>query len=157
MIAVYAETTGDEFIGYRHRGVARGEKLPNGVRDLGGGLLSDDNYDVTRFEKGNKFMLWFEKIIESDREGVPVWEVIDVLMFDRLKKNQKFMFSYSSTCTENSEENLDLIVLAETSPRKRNYKILRAWRANVEREKFEEVSTEAIRCRYAEGICSPRV
>jgi hypothetical protein len=57
-----------EFVGYRHRGVLYGETLPNGVKDLGGGLLSNDSYGVSRFQKGKKFMLWLEKITDRDRK-----------------------------------------------------------------------------------------
>ena len=145
---VFADITGSEYVGYRHKGVSYGEKLPNGARDLGGGLLSDEDYGVTRFVKGDKYMLWLEKIIDRDAEGVPEWEVKDVLIFKKPNKNQQFFFSYSSPCTENGRENLDLIVLAELEPRRQTYKILRAWRANVEHERFETVSTKAVVCRY---------
>lgn len=136
-----------QFIGYRHKGGKRGEKLPNGARDLGGGLLSDENYGVSRFSNGKKFMLWLEKIIDRDEEDVPDWEVKDALVFDKLKKNQKFLLSYSSPCTDNGAENLDIIVLAETHPKHKTYKILKAWRADLEREKFESFSIEGIVCR----------
>jgi hypothetical protein len=137
-----------EFIGYEHRGVIYGETLPNGARDLGGGLLSDENYGVSRFSKGNKQMLWLEKITERDAKGVPKWIVKDVLEFDFLRENQEFLFSYSSTCTQNGKENLDIIVLAELQKNK-TYKVLEAWRANARREKFEKVSTKGIKCSYA--------
>jgi hypothetical protein len=80
---------------------------------------------------------------------VPYWEVKDVLTFDNLKKNQRFLYSYSSPCTENGAENLDLIVLAELTPKAKNYKILKAWRANAENEKFEKASLNGIVCQYA--------
>jgi hypothetical protein len=136
------------FVGYRHKGVARGETLPNGARDLGGGLLSDEDYGVTRFALDGKFMLWLEKIIERDADGVPDWEVLDALVFDKLKKNQKFLFSYSSPCTKNGAENLDLIVMVEENRKRKTYKILRAWLANVETERFEPVSIDPIVCGY---------
>lgn len=147
-IFVFADIAGSEYVGYRHKGVRYGEKLPNGAKDLGGGLLSDEDYGVTRFVKGEKYMLWLEKIIDRDAEGVPEWEVKDVLIFKKPNKNQQFFFSYSSPCTENGEGNLDLIVLAELEPRRKTYKILQAWRADVERERFEAVSTKAVFCRY---------
>lgn len=135
------------FVGYRHKGVVRGAKLPNGVKDLGGGLLSNEDYGVTRFGLGKKYMLWLEKIVELDADGVPEWEVKDVLVFERPKKNQKFLFSYSSPCARSGAEDLDLIVLAEIEPKRKTYKILKAWRADVEAERFEEISTDSIICR----------
>jgi hypothetical protein len=142
------KTPVEQFIGYRHKGVARGEKLPNGARDLGGGLLSHEDYGVSRFSKGNKFMLWLEKIVERDEAGVPEWEVKDVLVFETLRKNQAFLYSYSSPCTIDGEADLDMIVMAEKQTKKRAYQVLKAWRANVETEKFEEIPAGAIACEY---------
>ncbi len=139
--------SGREFIGYRHKGVVRGEKLPNGVKDLGGGLLSDDDYGVTRFVKDRKFMLWFEKIIDRDAQGIPYWEVKDVLTFNTLKKNQEFLFSYSSPCKQNGKENLNLIVMAEIFPARKTYKVLKAWQTNIETERFEEIPIAGISCK----------
>lgn len=139
-----------EFVGYRHKGVVYGETLPNGAKDLGGGLLSNEDYGVSRFQKGKKFMLWLEKITDRDRKGVPSWEVKDVLTFDNLKKNQEFSFSLSSTCKQNGKENLDLIVMTEFLPQKKTYKVLRAWKANVKTAKFEKTSDHGIVCRYVE-------
>ncbi len=136
-----------QFVGYRHEGVKRGERLPNGAKDLGGGLLSNEDYGVTRFVKGKNYMLWLERIVERNEAGVPSWEVRDVLSFGKLKKNQTFLFSYSLPCRENERENLDLIVLAEFAPKTKTYKVLKAWQANVEKEKFESVSIEKIVCR----------
>jgi hypothetical protein len=142
------KTPSEQLIGYRHKGVARGKKLPNGAKDLGGGLLSDEDYGVSRFTKGNKFMLWLEKIVERDEAGVPEWEVKDVLVFEPLRKNHFFLYSYSSPCSINGEEDFDLIVMAEEQMKRRAYKILKAWRANIETEKFEEVSSSVIVCAH---------
>ncbi len=138
-----------EFVGYKHKGVLYGETLPNGVKDLGGGLLSNENYGVSRFQKGKKFMLWLEKITERDKKGVPSWEVKDVLTFDNLKKNQAFSFSYSSTCKQNGKENLDLVVMTELSAKK-TYKVIRAWKANIKAGKFQKISDKGIVCKYVE-------
>ncbi len=136
-----------EFIGYKHTGVVVGETLPNGAKDLGGGLLSNENFGVSRFSKGKKLYLWLEKITGRNTEGVPNWIVKDVLEFDALKKNQSFLFSYSSTCTTNGKENLDTIVLAEHQPKTKKLKILKAWKANISKEKFEKLSTKGIQCK----------
>ena len=135
------------FIGYKHKGVVYGEKLPNGLKDLGGGLLSNENYGVTRYAKDKKYYLWLEKIVSRDLQGVPNWIVRDVLEFDGLKKNQEFLFSISSTCTLNGRQNPDLIVFAEKTQRGKSYKVLKAWKANVKSEKFENLSTKGIQCR----------
>lgn len=149
ILPVVASPQKKELIGYKHKGVLYGEVLPNGAKDLGGGLTSNQNYGVSRFTKGKKYMLWLERITARDARGVPNWIVKDVLMFDNLKKNQEFLFSYSSGCTQNGKENLDLIVMAELSPKK-TYKVVRAWRANLKKEKFEKISERGIICQYVE-------
>ena len=148
LLSIAASAQKENFIGYSHQGVVYGETLPNGAKDLGGGLLSDENYGISRFSKGKTLMLWLEKITSRNDEGVPAWEVRDVLSFDKLKKNQEFLFSYSSPCTQNGEENLDMVVLTEFSRRRKTYKILKAWQIDFENEKFEKLPTEKIKCEY---------
>ena len=93
--SVFAVPQKTNYIGYRHKGVVYGETLPNGVKDFGGGLLSNEDYGVSRYAKNGNDMLWLEKILDRDAKGVPTWQVKDVLMFDKLKKNQELLFSYS--------------------------------------------------------------
>ena len=149
VIPVFANPQKRNYIGYKHKGVVYGATLPNGAKDLGGGLLANDRYGVSRFKKGAKDMLWLEKIAERDEKGVPTWHVKDVLMFDTLKKNQEFLLSYSSSCTENGKVNLNLVVLAELSINRKSYKILSAWTANLKKEKFEKIGTDSIFCDVA--------
>lgn len=146
VIPVFANPQKKNYIGYKHKGVVYGATLPNGARDLGGGLLSNDKYGVTRFKKGLKDMLWLEKIGDRDEKGVPTWYVKDVLMFDALKKNQEFLMSYSSSCSESGRANLDLIVLAELSGNRKAYKVLSAWKVDLKKEKFVKTETKNISC-----------
>lgn len=136
------------YIGYRHRGALYDEILSNGVKSVGGGLLTDNKFGVSRYTKNKKTMLWLEKITERDTVGVPNWEVKDVLMFDNLKKNQDLLFSYGSTCTQNGKSNLNLIVKATHFPYKKTYKVEDAWRANTKKGKFEKVSVKGIKCEF---------
>jgi len=137
---------GNDFIGYRHEGVRFGEKLPNGAQDLGGGLLSDERYGVTRFRKGAEYMLWLEKIVSRNKSGVPKWEVRDVLKIEKPGKNQEFLFSYSSPCRLNGQPNLDLIVMAKTLPRSKKSVPVKAWLADVSAEKFKNISVKNVSC-----------
>lgn len=148
VIPIFAAAQKKRYVGYQHKGVVSGATLPNGVKDLGGGLLSDENYGVSRFAKGKKIMLWLEKITSRNKEGIPSWTVKDVLSFKKLKKNREFLFSYSSNCLQNGKENLDLVVMADFRPKKRTYKVVKAWQANVQREKFEKLSVKGIVCKY---------
>lgn len=138
----------EKYVGYEYKGVVYGATLPNGAKDLGGGLLSNENYGVSRFSKDGKFMLWLEKITARDSKGIPSWKVKDALIFSKPKSSQEFLFSYSSGCRQNGKENLDLIVQAKFLPKTKTYKIINAWHANVKKERFEKVSTKEIVCRY---------
>lgn len=145
-LAVSASEFDNEYIGYQHKGVGYGKKLPNGVRDMGGGLLSDEDYGVTRFTKGKKYMLWLEKIVQRDKNGVPDWEVKDVLIFENLSPTQEFFLSESSPCTIDGLENPDMIVLAEKRPKINSYKVIKVWLVNLVKEKFFEIPKEGISC-----------
>ncbi|MCU0240001.1 MAG: hypothetical protein MUC29_11215 [Pyrinomonadaceae bacterium] len=140
----------DEYIGYKYKGVVYGKTLPNGVKDLGGGLLSNDNYGISHFIKGNLNMLWLDKITGRDDKGVPNWVVKDVLRFPLMKKNQSFLFSYASSCAKNKKGDLDMIVLAEFNAKLKKYKVLQAWKANLKKEKFEKISIKGIKCEVIE-------
>ena len=136
------------YIGYQHKGVVKGQILSNGFKSLGGGLISDETYGVSRYSKGKKYMLWLEEIVSRDAKGVPTWIVRNVLSFDNLKKNEELLFSYTSPCTQNGKDNLDLIVKAEFLPKTKSYKVRDAWKANIKREKFDKISIKGIKCEY---------
>lgn len=150
-LPVFAIPQKPNYKGYKYKGVVYGETLPNGVKDHGGGLLSDENYGVSRLSKGKKDMLWLGKITGRDEKGVPSWQVKDVLTFDTLKKNQQFLFSYSSSCLQNGKEALDIVVMAENSADKKSYKVLKAWKANHKKEKFKKISTKNIKCEVVDS------
>ena len=137
------------YIGYRHKGVVNGQTLDNGVKSLGGGLTSAENYGVSRYSIGKKYMLWLEEIVSRDAKGVPSWQVKDVLTFSDLRKNEEFLFSYTSGCTQNGRANLDLLVKAKFLPKTNIYKVQDAWKVNIRREKFEKISTKGIKCEYS--------
>lgn len=147
---VFANPQKTKYIGFKHRGVLYEEVLPNGVKHLGGGLLTNEKYGVSRYEKGGKYMLWLEKITSRDASGVPSWVVKDVLIFGTLKKNEELMFSFASPCTQNGKPAVDLVVKAEVFPNRKQYKIKDVWKANTKREKFEKIQTKGVKCEFIE-------
>lgn len=135
-----------KYVGYRHRGVVVGAKLPNGVKDLGGLLLTNDNYGVTRYSKGRRHYLWLEKITSRNDKGVPEWLVTDVLSFKSLPANRQFVFSLNAVCKVNGEERPDMIVLARVTRRGKRIKPLKAWLADTDAERFKPISTRGVKC-----------
>lgn len=140
-----------EYIGYKYRGILPDETLPNGVKSLGGGLITENEptYGIGRKSKGDMQMLWLELSTGRDAEGIPSWEVKDVLAFSQFGKNQELLFSYGSTCERNGKGNINLVVLADFLPSK-TYKVRRAWLANTKTEKFNEIPIKGIQCFYEE-------
>jgi hypothetical protein len=123
--------------------------LPNGVKDLGGGLLSNENYGVSRYAKNGNDMLWLEKILNRDAKGVPTWQVKDVLMLGKLKKSRAFVFLQ-----------LDLYYKRTGKPRfnracgtcgkQKIYKILKAWNASVKTKSSKKFRPSGIKCEVGE-------
>ena len=140
-----------KYIGYKYKGVLVDETLPNGVKHLGGGLITESKptYGVSEMSKGATRMLWLDKATGEDETGVTGWEVKDVLAFPAFGKNQELLFSYSG-CQRNKKSDNSLVVFADFSPRQKTYKVRRAWLANVKTEKFEEIPIKGVQCAYEE-------
>lgn len=131
------------------------ELLPNGVKDLGGGIIMDGNkissYGIGRFSKGTTQMLWLELATGEDANGVTGWEVKDVLVFPELTRSQELFFAAGNdACTINGKNDGKLVVFADFSPLKKKYTVRKAWRANLESEKFRPIPIKGIRCEYYE-------
>jgi hypothetical protein len=141
-----------EYVGYKYRGALPDETLPNGVKSLGGGLITENEptYGIGRKSKDGAQMLWLEIMTERDAEGVPSWEVKDVLAFPTFSKNQELLFSYGSTCQRNGKGDVKMIVLADFSNTAKTYKVRRAWLANTKTEKFNEIPVKGVQCFYEE-------
>lgn len=143
---VLANPSRSQYVGFRHKGVYYGERLRNGAKYLGGGLVSNDSYGVTRYTKNSNYMLWLEKILYHDSEGTPVWEVKDVLTFSKRPPNHEFLFSHSSPCRIDGHPDLDLVVMVRSEPRRRSFTPVRAWKVDENRERFQQISIEPIAC-----------
>lgn len=142
---------GASYIGYKYVGVRYNKKLPNGVRDLGGSLLENEEFGVSRMKKGSTEMLWLARITGRNSRGVPNWEVQDVLTLPVLQKNEQILQGFQSSCTIEDEESLDLIVLARFVAAEKIFKVEKAWRADTLTGKFQEVVSETVSCDFDES------
>ena len=140
----------NKYIGYKYVGVSYNQTLPNGVKDLGGSLLEDNNYAVSRMKKGKTEMLWLARITSRNAKGIPKWQVKDVLTLPVLKKNQEILQGFTFPCTINDEEDLNLIVLADYLAKSKTYKVRKAWRANTKTNKIQVISVKGISCEIEE-------
>lgn len=148
-VPMFVSAQTGNYIGYKYTGVIYNHKLPNGVIDKGGNLLDNENFGVSRMKKSRTEMLWLTRITGRNSEGVPRWQVKDVLILPGLKKNQQILQGFSYPCTINGKEDLNLVVLADVS-KKNTFKARKVWRANTKTGKFQIVSARNVDCRYVE-------
>lgn len=63
-----------KYVGYKHKPVLMDKTLPNGIKDLGGGMIIKGNkitsYGIGRFSKGKTQMLWLELATGENEKGV---------------------------------------------------------------------------------------
>ncbi len=142
-----------KYVGYKHKPVLMGKTLPNGIKDLGGGMIIKGNkitsYGIGRFSKGKTQMLWLELATGENEKGVTSWEVKDVLIFPNFTKDQELLFTSDESCTINGKNDENLVVFADFLQQKR-YVVRKAWRTNLKIEKFKSISTKGIKCEYYE-------
>ena len=131
------------YVGLRH-----GSKLPDGLKNLGGSLVSEagagKEYGLAEVHRGKIKMLWFERLTHRDAAGLPYWEVEDFLILPPVRKNQVLAYS---TCFSGSEPDREVIAIADYQRSAEFFtRVRRAWRANRKTGKFEEISPRGIKC-----------
>jgi hypothetical protein len=133
----------------RYIGLRHGPQLPVGLKEVGGGLITDPYKDKTQFglahiTKGKTNMLWFELGTHHDAEGHAYWEVLDVVTLPPMSRNQYFFYTL---CNYNNQP--DPTIAAIVQPLKRGSyetRTLRAWRANLQTRKLMEIPIKGVKC-----------
>ena len=133
-----------KYIGLRH-----GPRLPPGLKEVGGGLLTDPYKDKIQFglahiTKGTTNMLWFELGTHHDAEGHAYWEVLDVVTLPPMTRTQILFYTL---CLFNDEPDPEIAAIVQ--PLKRGSyetKALRAWRANRQTRKITEIPIKGVKC-----------
>lgn len=131
------------YIGLRYRTV------PKGVTDLGGWVIGNDRvngreYVVANVKKGAQQMLWLGIILSLDTQGRPTYQVVDVLNLPTLGKSVQL--THGGQCERNGGVDPELVTIAREEDTAQLRQILRAWKANRRRERFEVVSVRNIVC-----------
>ena len=154
LLPVAAFGQASEYIGYRYKSVVPETVLPNGVKNLGGGLVGDYNtspvWGVADVNKGKARMLWLEKATAEDETGVTEWEVIDVLSFPKIAADEELLLGSAMECTENGKDSDDMVVHVRFQKKQKDYKTLKAWRADLKAGRFVPIDAKNVKCRYDE-------
>lgn len=116
----------------------------------------DNKWSVSRIsvsaaDNSLKDMLWLSKVVSYDGNGIPKFEVSDVLVLPL--ETEKYVIAVN-TCLLSGVIDPEVVALAKwddsiniTRFLPNNY-ILMAWRANQTTGKFEELSIENIECNF---------
>lgn len=133
-----------QYVGLKH-----GPNLPRGLKDHGGGLITDPYKDTTQFglahvTRGTTNMVWFELMTHHDAEGKAYWEVLDAVTTPPLRRNQLLMLTLC-----NLNDKFDPEIAAVVQPVGRGSyetRVLKAWRANRQTRKLEVIPVRGVRC-----------
>ena len=132
-----------KYVGLRH-----GASLPKGLKDVGGGLVSRLNdakeYKISEVRRDRVRMLWFEYLTHRDQASAPYWEVKDVLILPRIRRNQVLVYTL---CFSGQKPDSEIVAIADYQRYAEFFtRVRRAWRANRSVERFEEISPRRIKC-----------
>ena len=151
-----AAQTAASYIGFEYEGVTPDTIMPNGVRHLGGGLISDFDldpvYGISQVSKGKTQMLWLEASTGRNEKGITGWRVLDVVSVPALAGAQHFMFGPDPAveCFRNGKAVPHLVALGRIDRRRAVFTVQRAWFADIAKKKFTPASTRGLRCTYSE-------
>lgn len=144
------------YISFEYKGIAPETVLPNGVRHLGGALISDHRvdpvYGISQVSKGKTRMLWLEVSTGQNDKGVTGWRVLDVLMFPGFTETQHLLIAFDPAveCLRGGNPVERLVAVGRIDRRKGTYTPQRAWIAEIEKKKFTPASIRGLRCTYSE-------
>lgn len=145
-----------QYIGYEYKGVTPESVLPNGVKHLGGGLISDVNadplYGVAQVSKGKTRMLWLEVSTGQDAGGVTGWRVLDVLSLPAPTATRYVMLPFDPVveCRRNGGAAANLIAVGRLDGRRSRFTAERAWTVDIAKKKFVPAAAGGLRCIYSE-------
>jgi hypothetical protein len=126
-------------------GVRFGPDMLRGYEEVGGGVMSDEthsrmtDYAIHLVRKDGIDMLWMSRIIGADPSGKPLFQITDIRKLPARKKGELVaLFS----CCFGGRTNDAIVAYTD----KYYYRVSKAWLANRQKGRIEEVSTKGIVC-----------
>jgi hypothetical protein len=145
-----------QYVGYEYKGVTPETVLPNGVKHLGGALISDvdadPTYGISQVSKGKTEMLWLEVSTGQTETSIEGWRVLDVVSFPALTRSQHILMHSDPAveCTRGGKAVEDLVAIGTIDRRRGTFTPQRAWIADTTKKKFVPSATAGLRCIYSE-------
>jgi hypothetical protein len=156
LILLSAAAASAQYVGYEYKGVTPETVLPNGVKHLGGSLISDVNadptYGISQVSKGKTEMLWLEVSTGQNETGITGWRVLDVVSFPALTGSQHIHMHHDPAveCSRGGKVVGDLVAVGTIERRRGTFTPRRAWTADIAKKKFVPSATAGLRCIYSE-------
>ncbi|MGH2552337.1 MAG: hypothetical protein ACRDEB_01405 [Chitinophagaceae bacterium] len=92
------------------------------------------------FKKGNTFIVLFSIKEDTAKSNFMIADVIEV---KNVLSSQHIM---TGTCTEGSNEAMDVVALTKNETNKEYSKAIKAWRLNRDKRKAELISPKLVKC-----------
>lgn len=136
--------TKNTYVGLKH-----GPRLPAGLKEVGGGLITDPYKDKVQFglahiTKGKTNMLWFELGTHHDAEGHAYWEVLDSVTLPTMTRNQVLFYTL---CLFNGQPDPEIAAIVQPlKPNSYETKTIKAWRADRRTRRLTEIPIKGVKC-----------
>lgn len=117
---------------------------------MGGILLTSrtgGEYGLLEITDGTARMLWLNRFVGRDSAGKPRWEVLAVLRRPEIREGE---YLVKALCEQDGTRDTEIFAIvdraAEPEDVERYTRIRRAWRADLERGRIEEIPVAGITC-----------
>ena len=156
LVFLSAATASAQYVGYEYKGVTPETVLPNGVKHLGGGLISDvdadPTYGISQVSKGKTEMLWLEVSTGQTETSIEGWRVLDVVSFPALTRSQHIHMHQDPAveCKRGGKIVENLVAVGTIDRRRGTFTPQRTWIADIAKKKFVPSTTAGLKCIYSE-------
>ena len=124
---------GKEYVGLKYL------HCPEGLIEHAGCVIEGD-YCLHYLSKGKIQMVWLEKIFKNSNGKVQYYQVLDAIVSPEIKENYIF-----SLCASSINKKYDSTIVTYVEKSEADYwKVLYAWKINLQKERFEKIKTDGI-------------
>jgi hypothetical protein len=122
--------------------------LKDGLREESGNMIGDPSnstvYSVNLISSADSQMLWLESSSSRNNKGQSIWRVLDVIAAPNYGKGQSLVIGF---CKIDDRSDPEVLAVVDYQQDKEYFnKIIKAWRANRTKGKFESITTKGVSC-----------
>ena len=100
-------------------------------------------YAIEVVNYGSKKIVWMGRLLYNDAKGKAHWKIIATLPPRPLPEGYQFS---SGNCLSHGKPQPEIVAIVKTEDKYRLTQIEKAWKANPEKEAFEELPLQGIHC-----------